>query len=139
MDKGYERFILVRPLAVKVKAYVQLWWNCCGLEDQGAESLYLDLELLFLVLELPLGRAFIYIGRRPPAYRILMPARSLLCHTLQYKSCITWRFIATGLNLPLGLGPSSLCSKPLYSLSSWAFKYKQSIMGITRLPWPVYT
>ena len=58
---------------MKVKAYVQLWWNCCGLEDQGAESLYLDLELLFLVLEPPPGRAFIYTGRRPPAYRVPMP------------------------------------------------------------------
>ena len=66
-------FILVRPLAMKVKAYVQLWWNCCGLEDQGAESLYLDLELLFLVLEPPPGCAFIYTGRRPLAYRVPMP------------------------------------------------------------------
>ena len=58
---------------MKVKAYVQLWWNCRGLEDQGAESLYLDLELLFLVLEPPPGRAFIYTGRRPPAYRVPIP------------------------------------------------------------------
>ena len=43
------------------------------LEDQGAESLYLDLELLSLVLNPPPGRAFIYTGRRPPAYRVPMP------------------------------------------------------------------
>ena len=35
--------------------------------------LRLSLELLSVLLEPPPGRAFIYIGRRPPAYRVPMP------------------------------------------------------------------
>ena len=35
--------------------------------------LCLSLELLSVLPEPPPGHAFIYIGRRPPAYRVLMP------------------------------------------------------------------
>ena len=35
--------------------------------------LRLSLELLSVLLEPPPGRAFIYTGRRPPAYRVPMP------------------------------------------------------------------
>ena len=48
-DKGHERFILVRPLAVKVNpspADVVL----LGFDDQGAKYASLALDLLFLVL-----------------------------------------------------------------------------------------
>ena len=48
-DKGHERFILVRPLAVKVKpspVVVVL----LGFEDQGAKYASLALDLLFLAL-----------------------------------------------------------------------------------------
>ena len=48
-DKGHERFILVRPLAVKVKpspVVVVL----LGFDDQGAKYASLALDLLFLAL-----------------------------------------------------------------------------------------
>ena len=55
-------FILVRPLAVKVKAYDPVVVELMGLDEQGANPLYLSLELLFLVPEPPPGRPFICTG-----------------------------------------------------------------------------
>ena len=59
------RVILVQLLSMKVKAYVQLRWNCLGFDDQGANPLCLAPELLCVVPKPPPGRPFIYIGRRP--------------------------------------------------------------------------
>ena len=56
------RFILVRPLTVKVKAYDPVVVELIGLDEQGANPLYLSLELLFLVPEPPPGHPFIYTG-----------------------------------------------------------------------------
>ena len=61
-DKGHRRFILVRPLAVKVKAYDPVVVGLIDLDEQGANPLYLSLELLFLVPELLSGRPYIYTG-----------------------------------------------------------------------------
>ena len=61
-NKGHRKFILVRPLVVKVKAYDPVVVGLIDLDEQGANPLYLSLELLFLVPEPPLGRPFIYIG-----------------------------------------------------------------------------
>ena len=61
-NKGHGEFILVRPLAVKVKGYDPVVVGLIDLDEQGANPLYLSLELLFLVLEPPPGRPFIYIG-----------------------------------------------------------------------------
>ena len=47
---------------MKVKAYDPVVVGLLDLDEQGANPLYLSLELLFLVLELPPGRPFIYIG-----------------------------------------------------------------------------
>ena len=44
------QFILVRPLAVKVKAYSSLRWYCLCLDYQGANTLDLAFDLLSLVL-----------------------------------------------------------------------------------------
>ena len=53
------RVILVRPLTVKVKAYDPVVVELMGLNEQGANPLYLSLELLFLVPKPPPGRPFI--------------------------------------------------------------------------------
>ena len=55
-------FILVRPLAVKVKAYDPVVVGLIDLDEQGVNPLYLSLKLLFLVPEPPPGRPFIYTG-----------------------------------------------------------------------------
>ena len=47
---------------MKVKAYDPVVVGLIELDEKGANSLYLSLELLFLVPELPLGRPFIYTG-----------------------------------------------------------------------------
>ena len=61
-NKGHGKFILVRPLAVKVKAYDPVMVELMGLDEQGENPPYLSLELLFLVPEPPPGRPFIYTG-----------------------------------------------------------------------------
>ena len=43
--------ILVRPLTVKVQAYDPVEWDCLCLNYQGAESLDLALDLMFLALK----------------------------------------------------------------------------------------
>ena len=43
-------FILVRPLAVKVKAYSSFRWYCLGFDYQGVNTLDLVLDQLFLEL-----------------------------------------------------------------------------------------
>ena len=43
-------FILVRPLAIKVKGLLQLGLYCLGLDYQGANTLDLVIDLLFLAL-----------------------------------------------------------------------------------------
>ena len=48
-DKGHERFILVRPLAVKVKPS-RVDVVLLGFDDQGAKYACLALDLLFLAL-----------------------------------------------------------------------------------------
>ena len=45
---------------VKVKAYDPVVVGLIDLDEQGANPLYLSLELLFLVPEPPSGRRFIY-------------------------------------------------------------------------------
>ena len=47
---------------VKVNAYDPVVVELMGLDEQGANPLYLSLELLFLVPEPPSGRPFIYTG-----------------------------------------------------------------------------
>ena len=61
-DKGHGEFILVRPLAVKVKAYDPVVVGLIDLDEQGANPLYLSLGLLFLVPQPPPGRPLIYMG-----------------------------------------------------------------------------
>ena len=48
-DKGHERFIVVRPLAVKVKP-TPVDVVLLGFDDQGAKYASLALDLLFLAL-----------------------------------------------------------------------------------------
>ena len=61
-NKGHGEFILFWPLAVKVKAYDLVVVGLIDLDEQGANPLYLSLELLFLVPEPPPGHPFIYTG-----------------------------------------------------------------------------
>ena len=61
-NKGHGEFILVRPLVVKVKAYDPVVVGLIELDEQGANPLYLSLELLFLVPEPPPGHPYIYTG-----------------------------------------------------------------------------
>ena len=49
-DKGHREFILVLPLAMEVKAYSSLGLYCLGFDYQGANTLDLAFDLLFLVL-----------------------------------------------------------------------------------------
>ena len=61
-DKGHREFILVRTLVVEVKAYSSLGLYCLGFDYQGANTLDLVLDLLFLALNSPPGHPFIYTG-----------------------------------------------------------------------------
>ena len=73
-DKGHERFILVRPLAVKVKpspVVVVL----LGFDDQGAKYAGLALDLLFLALS---RRRVVPLYTRIDAWR---PTESRPAHT----------------------------------------------------------
>ena len=108
-DKGHERFILVRPLVVKVKpspVVVVL----LGFDDQGAKYASLALNLLFLALSrrrvVPL---YTWVDAlRPTESR---PAHTNVSGSVTYLTCLTiqvvytWQFILTGLKPPLGFGP----------------------------------
>ena len=57
--QGTRGFILVRPLTVKVKAYVQLRLYCLGFRRPGAKTSCLVIDLVVLVPKPPPGRPFI--------------------------------------------------------------------------------
>ena len=58
--------------------------------------LRLSLELLPVLLEPPPGRAFIYTGRRPPAYRVPMPVytHTSSVSTLSYLTIQVMNYMA---------------------------------------------
>ena len=78
-DKGHERFILVRPLAVKVKpSPVDV--VLLGYDEQGAKYASLALDLLFLALS---RRRVVPLYTRVDALR---PTESWPA----YKQCPAW-------------------------------------------------
>ena len=140
-DKGHGEFILVRPLAVKVKAYDPVVVELMGSRWSGSES---ALPRSRVVVSCPWTAAgsSLYIHRltpgglqNPDAGSYTCPARFLPFPNLQHKLHITWRFMSTGSNPPLGLGPLDLNHKVPYSLSSGAsmwmtpYEYNPALPG----------
>ena len=116
------KVILVRPLTVKVKAYVQFEVFTWGFDDQGAKPLCLAIDLMLLVLN---RRRVVPLYRKVNAQRFSesRPAHKLCpAWTLNY-SCLTLqvmpqrRFTTTGLKPPLGLRP---ITKPPSLTCPWA-------------------
>ena len=64
--------------------------------------LRLSLELLSVFFEPPPGRAFIYTGRRPPAYRVPMPVYTHTgsVSTLSYLTIQVMYYMAVYIYMP---------------------------------------
>ena len=84
--------ILVRPLTLKVKAYVQLRWYYLGFRSPGAKPLCLAIDLILLVLNrrrvVPLYREVDAqrLSESQPAYNsVRLGLLTILA--LHYKSC----------------------------------------------------
>ena len=128
------RFILVRPLTVKVKAYDPVF-SGIALVSITRERIHLTLALDCLLLALihrqvvPLytqADARRLIESRPAHKSVRLGLSTILA--LHYKLFI-WRFIPLGLKPPLGLGPSIglLHDPPSSSLSlQW---YDPALLG----------
>ena len=116
------RVILVRPLTVKVKAYVQLRWYCLGFRRPGAKPPCLAIDLILLLLN---RRRVVPLYRKVNAQRLsesrpahkLCPARTLNYSCLTLQVMPQRRFTTTGLKPALGLKP---ITKPPSLTCPWA-------------------
>ena len=68
-DKGHERFILVRPLTVKVRP-TSSWVGIDVFDHQGARYAMPGSRRVVSYPKPPAGRPLIYMGRCPAAYRV---------------------------------------------------------------------
>ena len=122
-DKGHREFILVQPLAVEVKTYSSLGLYCLGFDHQGANTLDLVLDLLFLALS---RRGVIPLYTQVDARRLTesRPAHTHVSSSVTIYACLTiqvihtWWFIHLGRKSPLGLGPSTGSYSPPSSVVS---------------------